>query len=79
MIYSTGNHIRFYHRYHVVWVPKYCFKVLGAPMAGVHIEKGGLSPHLVPSKVMMRVKGRSPASARVRSPRTIFRVAENRE
>jgi len=57
MIYSTGSHTIFYHRYHVVWVTKYRFKVLRGPMRerireiirqtchelGVHIEKGVLS------------------------------------
>jgi putative transposase len=28
MAYSRGSHTVFHHRYHVVWVPKYRFKVL---------------------------------------------------
>jgi putative transposase len=28
MGYSTGSHMLFHHRYHIVWVPKYRFKVL---------------------------------------------------
>jgi len=54
MAYSTGSHTRFYHRYHVVWVTKYRYKVLEGAMRerireiiwqtcaemGVHIVKG---------------------------------------
>lgn len=57
MIYSTGSHSRYYHKYHIVWVAKYRYKVLRGPMherirtlirqtcneLGVHIEKGVLS------------------------------------
>ena len=57
MAYSTGSHTRFYHRFHVVWVTKYRFKVLEGAMRerireiirqvcaemGVHIVKGVLS------------------------------------
>lgn len=28
MRYTRGSHTVFYHRYHIVWVPKYRFKVL---------------------------------------------------
>ncbi len=28
MSYSTGSHTVFHHRYHIVWVPKYRYKVL---------------------------------------------------
>ena len=28
MSYSTGSHTVFHHRYHIVWAPKYRFKVL---------------------------------------------------
>lgn len=28
MGYRRGGHTVFYHRYHIVWVPKYSFKVL---------------------------------------------------
>mgnify|MGYP000897809449 FL=1 len=28
MGYSTGSHTTFHHRYHLVWAPKYRFKVL---------------------------------------------------
>ena len=28
MTYRTGGHTKFYHRFHVVWVTKYRFKVL---------------------------------------------------
>lgn len=28
MAYSRGSHTLFHHRYHIVWVPKYRFKVL---------------------------------------------------
>ena len=28
MAYSTGSHSIFHHRYHIVWAPKYRFKVL---------------------------------------------------
>jgi putative transposase len=28
MAYSKGSHTVFHHRYHIVWVPKYRFKVL---------------------------------------------------
>lgn len=28
MSYRTGSHTLFHHRYHIVWVPKYRFKVL---------------------------------------------------
>ena len=56
MRYSSGAHTRFYHRYHVVFVTKYRFKVLQGEMRerlrqiirqtcdeiGVHIVKGVL-------------------------------------
>ncbi len=32
MIYSTGSHSRYYHRYHIVWVTKYRYKVLRGEM-----------------------------------------------
>lgn len=28
MSYTRGRHTVFHHRYHIVWVPKYRFKVL---------------------------------------------------
>ena len=28
MGYNTGNHTLFHHRYHIVWAPKYRYKVL---------------------------------------------------
>ena len=28
MGYSTGSHTKFHHRYHIVWTPKYRYKVL---------------------------------------------------
>ncbi len=34
MIYSTGSHTKFYHRFHVVWTTKYRYKVLRGPMRG---------------------------------------------
>ena len=57
MVYSTGSHTRFYHRYHVVWATKYRHKVLHGAMRerireiirqscaemGVHIVKGVLA------------------------------------
>ena len=57
MRYSKGAHTRFYHRYHVVWVTKYRFKVLQGGMRerlreiicqtcaelGVHIVRGVLA------------------------------------
>ena len=57
MVYSTGSHTRFYHRYHVVWATKYRHKVLQGSMRerireiimqacaeiGVHIVKGVLA------------------------------------
>ena len=57
MRYSSGAHTRFYHRYHVVFVTKYRFKVLHGPMRermreiirqtceeiGVHIVRGVLA------------------------------------
>ncbi len=57
MTYCTGSHTKFYHRYHLVWVTKYRFKVLGGDIRvrlrqiirqtcaeiGVTIEKGVLS------------------------------------
>ena len=57
MVYSTGSHTRFYHRYHVVWSTKYRYKVLHGAMRerireiirqacaemGVHIVKGVLA------------------------------------
>ncbi len=55
--YSTGAHTTFHHRYHIVWVTKYRYKVLTPQMRlrireitrqiceqmGVHIVKGVLS------------------------------------
>lgn len=32
MRYSSSAHTRFYHRFHVVWVTKYRYKVLQGPM-----------------------------------------------
>ena len=32
MRYSSAAHTRFYHRFHVVWVTKYRYKVLQGPM-----------------------------------------------
>ena len=57
MRYSSGAHTRFYHRFHVVWVTKYRYKVLHGAMRerlrviirqtcselGVHIVKGCLA------------------------------------
>jgi putative transposase len=57
MSYYTGSHTKFYHRYHVVWVTKYRYKVLKGDMRvrireiirqtcselGVQIVKGVLS------------------------------------
>lgn len=57
MSYCTGSHTTFYHRFHVVWVTKYRFKVLHGEMRerlrdiirqsceemGVSIVKGVLS------------------------------------
>ena len=57
MAYCTGDHTTFYHRYHIVWVTKYRYKVLQGEMRlrlreiirqtcaelGVRIEKGVLS------------------------------------
>ena len=57
MRYSKAAHTRFYHRYHVVWVTKYRFKVLQGTMRerlreiirqtcaelGVHIVRGVLA------------------------------------
>ena len=57
MAYCTGSHTKFYHRYHIVWVTKYRFKVLHGDMRvrlreiirqtcsemGVRIGKGVLS------------------------------------
>ena len=57
MAYCTGGHTTFYHRYHIVWVTKYRYKVLQGEMRlrlreiirqtcaelGVRIEKGVLS------------------------------------
>ena len=57
MTYCTGSHTKFYHRYHIVWVTKYRYKVLQGELRerlreiirqtcsemGVRIEKGVLS------------------------------------
>jgi putative transposase len=32
MVYRTGSHAKYYHRFHVVWVTKYRFKVLQGKM-----------------------------------------------
>ena len=41
MRYSSGAHTRFYHRFHVVWVTKYRFKVLqGAMRERLIAERG---------------------------------------
>ncbi len=56
MRYSSAAHTQFYHRFHIVWVTKYRYKVLQGPMRerireiimqtcaemGVHIVKGVL-------------------------------------
>ena len=57
MSYRTGSHTVFHHRYHIVWAPKYRYKVLSTPIRlrireitrqicdqlGVEIIKGVLS------------------------------------
>ena len=57
MTYCTGSHTKFYHRFHVVWITKYRYKVLRGEMRerlreiirqtcaemGVQIIKGVLS------------------------------------
>ena len=57
MVYCTGSHTKYYHRYHIVWVTKYRFNVLQGAMRvrlreiirqtctemGVRIQKGVLS------------------------------------
>ena len=57
MRYSSSAHTRFYHRFHVVWVTKYRYKVLQGPLRerirdiirqtcdemGVHIVRGVLA------------------------------------
>ena len=57
MSYSTGAHTTFHHRYHIVWITKYRYKVLTTPMRlrireltrqiatqmGVQIVSGALS------------------------------------
>jgi len=57
MRYSTSAHTQFYHRFHVVWVTKYRYKVVQGPMRerireiirqtceemGVHIVRGVLA------------------------------------
>ena len=32
MTYCTGSHTKFYHRFHVVWITKYRYKVLHGEM-----------------------------------------------
>ena len=32
MSYSTSSHAKFHHRYHLVWITKYRYKVLTRPM-----------------------------------------------
>jgi putative transposase len=34
MSYSTGSHTVFYHRYHIVWITKYRYKVLQGKLRG---------------------------------------------
>ena len=73
MRYSSAVHTRFYHRFHVVWVTKYRYKVLQGPMRErireiivqgvpgqdqVHIFFW-ISPKLALSNVMQRIKGHS--------------------
>ena len=73
MRYSSAAHTRFYHRFHVVWVTKYRYKVLQGPMRerireiivqgvpgrdNVHMFLSIL-PKLALSNVMQRIKGRS--------------------
>jgi len=57
MTYCTGSHTKFYHRFHIVWITKYRYKVLHGKMRerlreiirqtcaemGVQIIKGVLS------------------------------------
>ena len=61
MVYHTGRHTRFYHRFHVVWITKYRYDVLRGELRerlreiirqtcaelGVQIIKGVLSTNHV--------------------------------
>ena len=57
MVYRTGSHTRFYHRFHVVWITKYRCDVLRGELReiirqtcaelGVQIIKGVLSTNHV--------------------------------
>ena len=76
MAYCTGSHTKFYHRYHIVWVTKYRFKVLHGDMRvrlreiirqtcsemGVRIEKGVLSNDHVHMFVSIRVDPTAPGA-----------------
>ncbi len=56
MSYDTGAHTVFYHRYHIVWITKYRFKVLtGELRLKVHLRAD--CRHWVP-KVSFRAESR---------------------
>ena len=56
MQYDKGKHCTFYHRYHLVWIAKYRFKVL----AGDHVHMFvSIPPSLSASDLMRKMKGRS--------------------
>ena len=46
MPYSRGSHTAFHHRYHIVWAPKYRFKVRRLDRSP-HIRRGELAGEMV--------------------------------
>ena len=49
MGYSTGSHTLFYHRYHIVWAPKYRYKVLHGEVRSKHpVRTAGMAVSRLP-------------------------------
>ena len=70
MRYSSAEHTRFYHRFHVVWVTKYRYKVLQSLMRErIHeiivqtcAEMGGTCHAYVPASQLIYAAFRSKAN-----------------
>jgi hypothetical protein len=74
MSYTSGSHTVFHHRYHIVWITKYRYKVLeGALRVSGHREA---TPRVGPGARRKDRRSRSPPEAR--SPRRSIRAATHR-
>ena len=74
MTYATGSHTVFHHRYHIVWITKYRYKVLEGALRerirtiikqvcnelGVQIVSGALSKESMHSRARARISPEPP-------------------